>query len=76
MAAVSAANANESRSTRNSIAMPPSCDVDQAPYDSSWVPVGRHSIHDERHHQRGARDYHRASGEAPRPAFGQRVAEQ
>ncbi len=39
MAAESAANASESRSTRNSIAMPPSCDVDQAPYDRSWVPL-------------------------------------
>src|SRR5262249_31488138 len=39
IAAERAANPSDNRSTRNSIAMPPSCDVDQSPYDTSRVPV-------------------------------------
>src|SRR5262249_49410405 len=39
MAAESAAKPSETRSTRNSIAMPPSWKVDQAPYESSRAPV-------------------------------------
>src|SRR5438093_12320045 len=39
MAAERAANASDIRSTRNSIAMPPSWEDDHAPYDSSRVPT-------------------------------------
>src|SRR5262245_44687350 len=39
MAAESAANASDIRSTRKSIAMPLSCEDDHAPYDSSRVPT-------------------------------------